>query len=42
MTPVEKFSTTMSAVAIRSIAIAWPAGDFRSSATLRLLRFTQR
>ncbi len=42
MTPVEKFSTTTSAVAISSRTICRPSGDLRSMATLRLLRLVQR
>ncbi len=42
MTPVEKFSTTTSAVAISSRTIPNPCADFRSRATLRLLRLVQR
>ncbi len=41
MTPVEKFSTTTSAVATSSRATATPSGDFRFSAMLRLLRLVQ-
>ena len=37
MTPVEKFSTTTSAVAISSRTISKPSGDLRSMATLLLV-----
>src|SRR6202023_4417694 len=42
MTPVEKFSTTTSALAIISRTTCRPSGDLRSMATLRLLRLVQR